>query len=176
MEWQKALPWNWFSNEQPQSVPVERQYSQHPLTQLHNEMDRLFEGAFSGFGLRPFGARDFPEMKEVMLKPKLDISESPETYTITVEVAGVDKDDLNIALDGNLLTITGEKKQEKNEEKDNMHCIERSYGAFRRVLTLPANADPAQLNAKVDKGVLTLTIAKRGESDSTCRKIDIQSS
>ncbi|WP_426415336.1 Hsp20/alpha crystallin family protein [Aestuariirhabdus sp. LZHN29] len=176
MEWQKALPWNWFSNEQPQVGSVDRPFSPHPLTQLHNEMDRLFEVAFSGFGLRPFTEQELPDMKDVMLKPKLDISESPEHFTITVEVAGVDRDDLNIALDGNVLTITGEKKQEKIEDKDNVHCVERRYGSFRRVLTLPANANPAQLNAKVDKGVLTLTIAKLGDGEDSRRKVEIQSS
>ncbi|MCL6414036.1 Hsp20/alpha crystallin family protein [Aestuariirhabdus sp. Z084] len=176
MKWQQALPWNWFSNEQPNSVPVQRQVPQHPLTQLHHEMDRLFGNAFAGFGLSPFEERAFPELKDVMLKPNLDINETPEVYNITVEVAGVDKDDLKIELDGNLLTIKGEKKQEKNEEKDNYHCIERSYGSFQRVLTLPSDADPKRLNANVDKGVLTLSIAKLAEEDEQRRNIEIQSS
>lgn len=176
MKWQQALPWNWFSNEQPRSVPVHRQAPHHPLTQLHDEMDRLFGNAFSGFALNPFEERAFPELKDVMLKPNLDINETPESYTITVEVAGVDKDDLDIDLDGNLLTIKGEKRQENKEDKDNYHCIERSYGSFQRVLTLPSDANSQQLNAKVEKGVLTLTIGKLAEGDDQRRKINIHSS
>jgi HSP20 family protein len=92
--------------------------------------------------------------------PAIDVSEDEKQYTLTVELAGVPKEDVTIEIEGGVLTIRGEKKSEREERKERRHWVERSYGSFARSFTLPADAKPDRVEASCKDGVLTLTIAK----------------
>ena len=171
MNVKKLAPWNWFQNEEgtgEQNVPVKSELAHlmptYPISQLHREIDRLFDEAFRGFpGV--FRSRwDWPEETPVILSPSLDIKESENDYLITVEVPGVAKEDVDIRVEGNRLTIRGEKKQEKKEEKENYHCVERHYGSFERTLTLPQDANAEDINANFKNGVLTVDIKRKAHS------------
>lgn len=166
---QKWAPWNWFKNEEQQqgaSVPVQGQnrssvpstYSQHPLWELHREMDRLFERAFQGFGPLSSG---LPTSAQSLLKPNVDIKENKKSYTISVEVPGVEEGDVKLELADGALTISGEKKHEKEEKDEHYHSIERSYGSFKRVLSLPQDAKEDDIKAKFKNGVLTITVPRK---------------
>lgn len=166
MNIQKWNPWNWFRHEnegKPASVPVQRERGGigDPLWNMHREIDRLFDGVFLPFaGSLPRLAEGYGGMNG-LLKPNLDIKETKKEYQISVEVPGVDENDIKLELVGGALTIKGEKKHEKKHEDESYCCVERSYGSFSRTLTLPSDANEDSIEAKFKSGVLTITVPRR---------------
>lgn len=117
----------------------------------------------------PFEAMSWPSMwnrpmEQGMLInfPKADISETDSEMRIKCDLPGMKKEDVNIEVDdtGKYLTVSGESKQEIKEEKENVYMIERSYGTFNRRFRMPKNAKPDQVRAKLQDGVLMITIPK----------------
>lgn len=96
--------------------------------------------------------------------PAVDITENDERYQLSAELPGVKKDDLTLEVHDGALTLRGEKKQEREEEGEQGRRLERSYGAFSRSFTLPADADPDQVSAEFKDGVLLVRIPKRPEA------------
>jgi len=94
------------------------------------------------------------------LVPAVDITETDERYVITAEAAGITKDDVTVETKNNLLTIRGEKRNERSEEKENVRWVERRYGSFSRSLSLPTDANADQISASFKDGVLTIEIPK----------------
>lgn len=186
MDIKKLVPWNWFKKEEENAgkpVPVrhsashETDYSlSHPITRLHHDIDRLFEDAFRGFGFAPFGGGKplFPQMSGGLLKPTLDLGATDKEYTVTVEIPGVDDKDIKLEIVNSTLTIRGEKKQEKEENDQNFYRLERSYGSFQRVLSLPEDVDEAGVAAKFTKGVLTITLPRKSMPQSQIRRIEVK--
>ena len=91
----------------------------------------------------------------------MDVKESAEAVVVKAEVPGIDAQDINISVTGDVLTIKGEKKSEREEKEANYHLVERNYGSFSRSLKLPAAVDLDKIEAKYDKGVLTVTCPKK---------------
>jgi HSP20 family protein len=134
---------------------------------LHQEIDRLFDEFTRGFGMvAPSGNGN--------LMPSIDISETDNEYVITAELPGLERKDVDISLEDNILTIRGEKKIEKTEDdKDkNVHVAERRYGVFLRMLELPVSVDPSSVQATMSNGVLKITIPKPAQSES--KKIEVK--
>ncbi|MGD8640905.1 MAG: Hsp20/alpha crystallin family protein [Gammaproteobacteria bacterium] len=177
MELRKLSPWNWFKKEKEHEhtgLPVSRpETSGAPLTRLHTEIDRMFDDFFRGSGMPDLFQSRWPETS-AFLKPKLDISENDEQYKIDVEVPGISEKDIKVDIEGDMLTIRGEKQQENKTDKDKYHCIERSYGSFMRTLNLPSNADTDNINAKFKNGVLTININKTGGEPVSGKTINIE--
>ena len=96
--------------------------------------------------------------------PALDVSENDKSFVITMELAGAKKDDVTVEAHDNVLTIRGEKRSERSEEKEQRRYVERSFGSFSRSFTLPAHADPGSVKARFTDGVLTIEVAKRAEA------------
>jgi len=125
---------------------------------------RFFDGFLDEFGL--------PEMAdEKQWLPKVDVSETDDHVIVKAEVPGMDKKDINITMSDGILTIRGEKKQEKEEEKENYRFVERSYGSFSRSLRVPNGVDGNKIEAGYKDGVLKVVIPKSGSEKS--RKIEI---
>jgi len=125
---------------------------------------KFFDGFFDEFAL--------PEMAdEKQWLPTVDISETDDQVIIRAEVPGLDKKDISITLSEGLLTIQGEKKQEKEEEKENYRFVERRYGSFSRSLRVPEGVDADKIEASYKDGVLKVAIPK-SESEKS-RKIEI---
>ncbi len=180
MELTKLNPWNWFKNEEeqtPSSLPVQRHSpSVHPALQLHQEIDRLFDNAFRNFG---FPSRGFESQlnglsHSALLRPNVDIASSDKEYTITVEVPGVEEDNIKLELAGNTLTIKGEKKQESEQKDHNFYRVERSYGSFQRVLSLPDDVLPDAIEAQFNNGVLTISLPREVISKPEGKVIEIK--
>jgi len=182
MNIKKLAPWNWFQDEEKngeQGVPVysdlARSMPLYPVNQLHREIDRLFDEAFRGFPNLLHGRGEWPEEAAIMLSPSLDIKETEDKYLVSVEVPGVAKEDVDIQIDGNRLTIHGVKKQEKKEEKENYRCVERHYGSFERTLSLPQDANVDDINASFKDGVLSIDIKRKAANTAKeSRKIDVK--
>lgn len=103
--------------------------------------------------------------------PAVDIRETEEAYEVAAELPGMSKKDINITLEDNVLTLSGERRFEKEAEKENYHRIERAYGTFSRSFTLGSGVDSENVKAAFKDGVLTITVPKREESKP--RKIAI---
>lgn len=105
--------------------------------------------------------------------PKVEVKENGKAYTVTVELPGLDEKDVKAQVEDDVLTISGEKKTERTDEKT--HYSERSYGSFSRSFTLPADADPDKVSAKFAKGVLTVEIAKTDKPSSKVKQVEVKS-
>ena len=105
-----------------------------------------------------------PVQRTSRLAPAVDVSEDEKAYKITVELAGVKRDDVSVEVHDNVLSIRGEKKSEREEKKDKIHWVERSYGSFSRSFSLPPTAVSEDLRASFNDGVLTIEIPKKEEA------------
>jgi HSP20 family protein len=134
---------------------------------LHREIDRLFEDFARG--LTAFGAQGSQN-----LVPSLDVTETDKEIEITAELPGLERKDIDISIDDDVLTIRGEKKAETEEsdKSKNYQLNERSYGVFFRMIQLPPGIDPASVQAVMSKGVLKITIPKPARSEA--KKIEVK--
>jgi len=132
---------------------------------LQREVDRLFDDfARSTLAMAGNGS----------LMPSMDITETEKEFVITAELPGLERKDVEISLEDNVLTIRGEKKSEtKPDDKNkNVHVSERSYGVFYRVLELPSGIDPSSVQATMSNGVLKITIPKPARAQP--KKIEVK--
>lgn len=133
-------------------------------------MDRLFDETFGNRWMTP-GLDTAGTMV-----PRMDVDETETDLIVTIELPGVDEKDVTIDLTGDLLTVKGEKKEQKESKDGNRHVVERSYGSFARSIRLPYTVDADAVDATVDKGVLTLKIRKPVEARTEPKRIAIKSS
>jgi HSP20 family protein len=170
-------PWNWFKKEEQQQVirpqsPGRNSVASHPLMRLHNEIDQIFDQFFHGFPLSPLrGPQEWS--KGGVLTPQLNIAENKNAYIITVDVPGVEEKDIELTVQEGTLIIRGEKQTEKEDENKQYHRVERSFGSFQRILSLPSDSDEDKIEAKFKNGVLTVTVTKNTTMTSSGRKIAI---
>ena len=116
--------------------------------------------------------RDFGSARRNFV-PAVELSENDQSYTITVEIPGVDKDDVHVDLREGMLLVHGEKKSEREEKKERGRYLERTYGSFCRTFTLPPDADADRMEASFKNGLLRIQIPRSEESKP--RQISIQS-
>ena len=134
----------------------------NPFFALQQEIDRLFEGFSRGFA-------GFPS-HDVM--PSMDLSETDKEIEITAELPGLEEKDIQLNVADNVLTIRGEKKNEREETKKDYHLVERSYGSFTRTVQLPDGVNADSIKAVMSKGVLKVTVPKPAPAQT--KKIDIK--
>jgi HSP20 family protein len=103
--------------------------------------------------------------------PAANVSETEDEYRVSVELAGMGKDDVGVSIQEGRLTISGEKRKEEQEEKENYLRYERSYGSFTRTIPLPTSVDEGRISAKFKDGVLTVRLPKRPEARG--KKVEI---
>ena len=125
------------------------------FSQLRREMDRLIEDFFAPQAW--WGRR----LWEGEWTPAVDVAETPEQIMVKAELPGIDPKEINISMTRDILTIKGEKKSEREEKKENYLLVERSCGSFSRSLALPTAVNADKIEAKFEKGVLTITCPKR---------------
>jgi len=180
MDIKKLNPWNWFRREEEQRpMPVtwsSRQPDYRPLMQVQQEIDRLFDDVFRSFGLS--SSRLATELgrleQELPLRPTIDIQATDASYILKVELPGVAEEDVKLEVSDTSLILRGEKKREHETDKGQYHHRERVYGSFQRVVDLPEDADPAQIEARFKQGVLTITVGRRPVEKPSTRPIPIQ--
>lgn len=125
------------------------------VRRLRDQMDRLFDSFFGG----SWGESGVPDVAGGWV-PELELAESEKEFTIRAEVPGLDPGDIDVRVTGNILTLSGEKKEESEETKGGYFHSERRYGSFHRSIELPTGVKPESISAEYDKGVLTLRITK----------------
>ncbi len=110
-----------------------------------------------------------------VLTPRVDIAEDATHFHITMELAGVNKEDVKVEFnEGRVLSISGERKQEEAKESKNYHRVERRYGSFTRSFTLPENVNEDMIDARFENGLLMLAIPKKEEQKPTVKSIEVK--
>jgi len=123
---------------------------------IQREINRMFDGFL----------RDNREEESTFMTwaPAIDIAEHDNEYVVKVELPGVNKEDVKITLESNVMIISGEKKQEKEAKKENYHRVERSYGSFQRSFTLPTTVKSDKIDASYKDGILSILLPKAEEA------------
>jgi HSP20 family protein len=124
------------------------------LSSLQTEMNRLFNTAFGD--VQPGGAGDAARR----WLPAMDLLETEEDFVLRADLPGMTESDVNIELEDNVLTLSGERKAEHEDKREGFHRVERAFGSFSRSLTLPKGVDPEAVSASFDSGVLEVRIPK----------------
>jgi HSP20 family protein len=122
------------------------------LSSLQTEMNRLFNAAFEGPGGGNAGARRWT--------PAMDLLETEDEFVLRADLPGVSESDVHIELEDNVLTVSGERKTEHEDQREGFYRMERAYGSFSRSLTLPKGIDPEAVTAAFDRGVLEVRVPK----------------
>jgi HSP20 family protein len=133
----------------------------NPFSFLQHEIERLFDGA-----TRNTQGFNMPAL------PSMDISETDKVLEITAELPGLEKKDIELNVADNLLTIRGEKKNEREEKNKDYHLVERSYGSFARSVELPSGVKIEDIAAEIADGVLKITVQKPAPKQA--KKIEIK--
>ena len=144
------------------------------LVNVNNPINRSFDGLMNElFNELPAGFGK--AMREDVLNfPPVNIIEKADHYHLELAAPGMEKKDFNVKLDGKLLTISAEKKEEKSAETDKMIRKEFSYKAFKRSFTVDEKIDAANINAKYENGILNLDLPKKEEVKNNAKEINIQ--
>jgi HSP20 family protein len=123
---------------------------------FRRELDRAFDRARRAFARGPLAG-----LEEVDSSwPAIDVSEDDKSFSVRVDVPGLGPKDVDVEVSGNLLTVQGSRKEEHEQKDAGVYRHERFVGSFARSITLPASADPQKVEARYDKGVLTITAPK----------------
>jgi HSP20 family protein len=149
------------------SVPVRRE-GENPFALLRREMDSLFDNFFRGFDVEPF------ESRLGAFSPKVDVTENDKEIKVTAELPGMDEKDIDVSLQSDMLTIKGEKKEEKEDKGKDYYRMERSYGSFSRSIPLPVEVETNKVEAKFKKGVLSITLPKTAKAVAETKKIPVK--
>jgi len=131
---------------------------------IREELDRLFDDLMSTSELGYPAAGTW--------SPRVDVSETDDEIIVSAELPGIDREDIKVNVEDNVLTFSGEKKQEKETKKRNYHRIERSYGSFHRSFTLPTKIESDRVKATFKDGVLTIHLPKADEAKT--RQIPVE--
>jgi HSP20 family protein len=148
-----------------------------PFDSLRGQVDRLFRDFERGFLQTPF-YRDVDNFLHrdlgLAVTPAIDIVEKDNAFEVTAELPGLDANNIDLQLADGLLTIKGEKSEEKEETTKDRYVSERRYGSFRRTLRLPESVDPDKIEAGYKSGVLTITLPKSAEAKDKQKTIPIK--
>ena len=166
------------------NLPAERQPAKaaappqawQPFESLRDEVDRVFDTfrthpfwRSTAFDIAPFFRRE-----PFLATPAVDVAETDAAYEITVELPGIDEKNVEITHTNGMLTVRGEKNEEREDRKKDYYVSERRYGSFERSFRLPDAVDADGINAAFNKGVLTIALPKAHEARKPEQKIQIK--
>ena len=160
------IPWK----KNDENALAVRRRELDPFVQFRREIDQMFNGML-GDWTRPMNLLD-RQLGGWM--PHIDVSETAKEIRVTAELPGMEEKDLEVSFLDGVLTIKGEKNEEHEEEKSDVHRSERQYGMFERTIPLPAEVDVDKVKATFKKGVLKITLPKTKEAQANRRLIQIQ--
>jgi len=133
---------------------------------LQDRMNRLFRESFEG---------QDQSLATSSFAPAVDVYEDEHQVTLKIEVPGIDEKDIDVRVENNTLTVTGERKIEKEEKQENYRRVERQYGSFTRTFTLPQTVDSEHVTANYEKGVLKIALPKKAEAKPKQIKVNVGS-
>src|SRR5260370_1498550 len=136
------------------------------LSTMKDRINRAFSESYTG------ADRD-DSLTTSSFAAAVDVYEDEHQVTLKIEVPGIDEKDIDVRVEGNTLTVHGERKIEKEEKEENYRRVERQYGSFTRSFTLPSSVDTGQVNAHYDNGVLKISLAKKAEAKPKQIKVNV---
>lgn len=150
-----------------------------PFQGLRREVDRLFEDfTMNPFRLpfrRPaFDIEPFWQAESWIAAPAVDLVEKENAFELTAELPGLDEKNVEVKVANGVLTIKGEKQEDKEEKNKDFHMRERRFGSFERALRIPETVDPDKIEASFKRGVLTVTLPKTAEAQKPVKKIEVK--
>lgn len=165
-----------IKNEQKSATPAATEG--YPFESLRREIDRAFEMflparwplARSIFDTQPFTGRELNWAKS----PAVDVVEKDNEYEITAELPGIDEKNVDVKFANGVLTIKGEKQEEKEEKQKDYYLSERHYGSFQRAFRVPEGVDPEKVAAEFKNGVLKVTLPKSAEAKQQEKQIPVK--
>ena len=144
-------------------------FGRDPFAGFRREMDRLFDDFFTPAEPRSFAAR-----AGGVVWPSIDVEETKAGYHVTAELPGIDQRDIELNLRDDLLTISGEKKEEKTSGNGPRAWSERTYGRFERTIRLPGEVEAGKVEAKFKNGVLTIELPRSAKAQQSTHKIEVK--
>ena len=173
--------------EDTSKIPVETDKAtpsalrpRRPLESLRREIDQLFDDFGLGTWRSPFRSSFFDIEPFRRAKaafsgmPAVDVTETEKDYKVLAELPGMDEKNIEVKIANGMLTIKGEKQEEKEEKKQDYYVRERSFGSFERTFPVPDGVDLDNVDASFKKGVLTVTLPKTAEAQKAEKKITVR--
>lgn len=168
--------------EAPAALPANKPEAfWQPLAALRDEVDRLFDSFWHGLGSWPArrGGADLQPMWRLessfgVAVPSIDVVEAEKEYRVVAELPGMGPGDVDLSVSGDVLTIKGEKREEKEEKTESYRLSERRFGSFQRSFQIPPGVDHDAIGAAFEKGVLTITLPKTAEAARQRRRIEVK--
>lgn len=170
----QIVPWGRSRDIPVQHRRRERGGQTPSLFSLQEDMNRMLEEFL--------GQEMSSEMAELPRMPSVDVIENEKDFKVKVELAGMDPEDINVEVTGDVLTLSGERQEEtedksdQDEDRGGYLRREISYGSFKRTIPLPQSADGDEANATFKNGILTIDVPKKPEAIQQPRKLDIKKS
>ena len=165
MEFKSLVPWR----DNKKQLPTTNGDFADPFAMFRREMSRVFDDFFDGAGrgLGPVAGG------WQGITPTIDVAETEKAVVVTAELPGLEDKDFEVTLAGDLLTIKGEKKAEHEQKNGDTYYMERRFGSFARSVRLPFEARDEKVDAKYEKGVLTIYVPKPANVQKSVRRIDV---
>jgi HSP20 family protein len=162
VDFNALVPWR---NNKTQT-PAKREDYFDPFVTFRREMDRMFDHFFDALPGQGGNGQS--------ITPAIDVEERDKEMVLTAELPGVSDKDVEVTLAGDVLTIKGEKKSEKEEKSGDTYYTERRFGAFTRSLRLPFEVKDQQVDAKFKDGVLRVHLPKPAEMQKSVKRIEVK--
>ena len=167
------------TTENKMEAPPTAMQMWRPFETLRREVDRLFDDFNTGpFRLpfrRPvFDIEPFWSPESWVAVPAVDFVERENAYEVHADLPGMDEKDIEVKVSNGVLTIKGQKHEEKEEKKEDFHLRERRFGSFERALRIPESVDTDKIEASFKKGVLTVMMPKTAEAQKPVKKIEVK--
>lgn len=171
------LPSKWLRRSNEQNNVAVRKEEDHPVYSLQREMNRVFDDFFRAFDMPLLTNFDWPQLSTMdtgAISPKVDVSETDKQIRIHAELPGMTEKDVEVSLSRDAVTISGEKKQESEENVKGWYRMERTYGSFHRTIPLPCDVDQDKVEATFKNGVLNINLPKTAQAQATSKSITVK--
>jgi HSP20 family protein len=149
-------------------------FGRDPFGSFRQEMDRLFDDFFAPITGENRNLGGTVPHTAAMVRVNVDVEETDQAYRVSAELPGLSEKDVELNLRDNTLTISGEKRFEREEEQGGRRYAERSYGRFERTIPFPVEIDPERVDAVFRSGVLTVTLPKNEKAKEQSRRIEVR--
>ena len=166
MNFGSLIPWR-----EKSAAPASQDDFFDPFVTLRREVDRMFEDFFTNFGGRALSP--LPGGRQGVM-PAIDVAETDKELVITAEMPGLDEKNFEVTLAGDVLTLKGKKKAEREQKNGDAYYMERRFGSFRRSVRLPFEVNDQAVDAKYTNGVLTIRVAKPADMQKEVRRIEVK--
>lgn len=168
MKFQRVL---FIMEETMGDLKINTNQEENLINRMQKQMENLYENVR---GLWPHGTSYFSSPFKMMISPRINIMENGSHYTVSAELPGVDKDDININVENDILSIAAEKKYDKTEEAESFYHVEHGYGLVKRSIKIPEHIDKESIEAEYNNGLLIIKIAKLDNAESNKKSINIK--